>query len=326
MKLLTADLHLTDNSADEYRWNVFEHIMQAIIQYKIDEVFILGDIVDRKDRHSSKLVNRLVEQLIMVASRVNWLYILRGNHDTPLHPPAFWEFLGECHENIQYITKPEINTLSRTALLPFSPNPIEDWKDLDFKKVNVAFLHATITGATENGIRFTNNNFPDLPRNISIYSGDIHTPQVVGNLTYVGAPHPVKFGDDYPCRMLVLNDKYEIEVEIKLTTMQKRIIEINSVKDLEKLDVRHGDQVRVKFNLDAKDVNNWGNFQTSISEWATNKHVMVVSTDAIIQNKSDKSSLPIDLSPEVILKEFSVQEKISDDMLKIGLDLLKEVL
>ena len=63
--LLVSDLHLTDNPRDEYRWGIFGQIDSVIQTYQPSCLVILGDLTDKKDNHSSELVNRLLQPSII---------------------------------------------------------------------------------------------------------------------------------------------------------------------------------------------------------------------------------------------------------------------
>lgn len=326
MCLLTTDLHLDDQPANDYRWAVFEHILTAIMQYRVDPVFILGDLVDRKDRFSAAFVNRLLTELSRIAARTP-VYILRGNHDTTMHPPCYFDFLGEdVIDNITYVTKPTVFA-GELLLLPFTATPKEDWASLKLSEFRAAFMHATVTGAqVENGQVMENRNFPILPRDVKFYSGDIHVPQKVRNIVYVGCPHPIKFGDRFPCRMLLLNDEYDISHEISLSPPRKHLIEISDVHELERVQVRHGDQIKIRFNYPADQIGNWGLTESCIDQWAQEHGVTIAGTEVIVETSAPgNDQLPTEQSPAHILRAFAAHEELDDDLLDIGLSLLREV-
>src|ERR1035441_7279011 len=101
--LIFSDPHLTDNPLEEYRWTFLEQKLPALIaEHRIDTVWCLGDVVDRKDRHSGELVNRLVSAVLALQTPLN---ILMGNHDGPnADNPAYWSFLSTL-PNVKYITE-----------------------------------------------------------------------------------------------------------------------------------------------------------------------------------------------------------------------------
>ena len=328
MYLVVGDLHLDDKLENEYRWGIFEHIRTAVLQYPINAVIQLGDAVDRRDRFSAAFVNRLLTELRSLAARTK-IFILRGNHDTTLRPPNFFEFLNDDHA-IQYIHEPVIMAAAggvSALLLPFSANPKSEWEQFQLAKYAAIFMHATVTGAVvENGIVMENSHFPILPRRPKIYSGDVHVPQTIGNVVYVGAPHPVKFGDGYPCRMVLLDERtFDITLEIPLTPLRKFMLDITSVDELRHLNVRHGDQVKIRFQCPPSRIGEWGAIETFISEWAANLGVTIASTEVLVESVHTTQGTDPEQSPEQILKEFAASERLSEAMLTVGLMLLNEV-
>src|ERR1051326_3531567 len=147
--LLTTDLHLTDNPNDSYRWQIFDTLKEVAKKHKVTKIDMLGDCWDRKDKHSAKLVNKTVDcfQGLLSETKAE-ISVLSGNHDQPLSGPYYWEFLDDL--GIEYITKPTIDSV---YYLPFSANPIEDWKALDLTKASAIFMHQTIAGALVDGGR-----------------------------------------------------------------------------------------------------------------------------------------------------------------------------
>jgi len=329
LPLLTTDWHLDDSPENEYRWQIIERVLHAVIQYKVGAIFVLGDIVDRKDRHSGVLVNRLVEELGKLAARAP-VIILRGNHDTPLRGPAFWEFLSRIR-NIEYVTHPTpFNLFNQSKpdllLLPFTATPKETWRGIKFTDYRSMFMHATVTGAVvENGMVMENSKFPILPRSVKVYSGDAHTQQTVGGVTYVGAPHPVKFGDRFNCRMLLLDEKFGIAMELPLQGMHKFLLTVNDVNELAQYNVQPGDQVKIRFLCPQGDVTTWGLIDIAIKNWAEERGAIVAGTEVILDGLYDKArAADPGQSPEQILREFANQEGMADDLLTVGLSLLKE--
>ena len=89
--LLSADLHLSDRARDSYRFGLFPWLKKQQQKNKVDATFLLGDLTQEKDRHSSALVNRIVEELLTLTPPV---YVLRGNHDGLNPNSPFFKFLN----------------------------------------------------------------------------------------------------------------------------------------------------------------------------------------------------------------------------------------
>lgn len=323
--LVVGDLHLDDKPENEYRWGVFEHIRAAVIQYKPTAVFQLGDAVDRRDRFSAAFVNRLLTELRGIAARVS-IVIMRGNHDTTLRPPNFFEFLNRGSGDICYAHEP-IAYDNGLLILPFSANPKSEWSKFQLSSYKAIFMHATVTGAVvENGVVMENSHFPILPRRARIYSGDVHVAQTVGNVVYVGAPHPIKFGDRYPCRMLLLNEEtFDVEVEIPLRAVRKVMIDIASVEELQYVQATHGDQAKIRFKCPSSRIGDWGAIEAAINQWASMKGITIASTEVVVDGIHTGQAADPEQSPEQILREFAASERLSETLLTVGLTLLNEV-
>jgi DNA repair exonuclease SbcCD nuclease subunit len=328
-KLLSSDWHLDGNPSNSYRWDVFKELQAAAWEHDVDEIYLLGDIIDRKDRHSAAFVNQFIHALLATCTalgpRLKKFRIMRGNHDKPLQGPAFWEFINPLHDIIQYISEPTPD--GDVLLLPFSPNPMEEWQGLNYADYKAIFIHATVTGAiSESGIELEGTKLPLLPRSVKIYSGDVHTPQSVRNITYVGSPHPIKFGDTYDCRMLVLDDDYNIAHEIQLTPPRKVVGAISSIDDLKRLRVMPGDTLRLVYNLPPDQLDEWGKLETEIAAWAKTSNVALESTEIVVETNKAGDSVNVELLPEESLREFATAEGIDTDLLDVGLALLAESL
>ena len=324
--LLTTDWHLDDNPQNEYRWIIFEHVRTALMQYEPDAVFHLGDIVDRRDRFSSALVNRLITELRGIAARAP-VWILRGNHDTTLRRPNYLEFINGLDADVSYVFEPRPYDRG-LLLLPYSAHPKSEWADLGLRDYRAVFMHATVTGArVENGQVMENSEFPMLPGRVKFYSGDVHVQQTVRNVTYVGAPHPIKFGDDYPCRMLLLDSDYGVALEIPLSGPRKLLLEVSGSHDLDSLDVRGGDQVRLRVMLEADRVGGWRFDDSAVARWADARGVTVAGVEVTLRSVHHDGLPGQDVqavSAPDRLRRFAALESISDELLAIGLALLDE--
>jgi predicted phosphodiesterase len=319
--ILTADWHLDDQPSNEYRWQVFHELGRLLQGSDLNTVFILGDLTDRKDRHSAALVNRLIEALQQLPATIT---IIMGNHDKPVHGTPYWQFLNVL-PHVAFVDEPTV-TPTGLALLPYAAEPVREWRNVNLKQAKAIFMHQTVAGAVgDNGFVIEDDKLPILPRGVPVYSGDIHTPQKVGTVTYVGAPHPIKFGDRYQCRMLRLDAKFKIAEEITLLPPKKMISQVRSLDELRNLAVDPGDQLRVRFALPAGEMANWPQTEAAIAAWAEQQQVTVASVEAILETGDRKSVLGDLLAdPQEVLKAFAEAEGLDDKLLDYGLALLRE--
>ena len=187
--LLTSDLHLTDNPADDYRWKLFDFLADRCQAEGVKTLGILGDLTDAKDYHPSRLTNRIVEQIVRMRALVDEVIILEGNHDYLRKGHAYFEFLNHL-PGIRFIVKPyEDLTGSKAGLwLPHTKTPMQDWKDWDFTHYNYVFMHQTAPGSiASNGQAMDGDALPDFGES-KIYSGDIHVPRSLEASNMLEAP------------------------------------------------------------------------------------------------------------------------------------------
>jgi len=273
--LLASDLHLTDKPADEYRWGLFPFLRELCEREKVARVFILGDITDSKDRHSSRLVNRVADELLMLADAVpnhdsdNAVTCLMGNHDFIHNGDPFFGFLSHIPRVVFY-REPSYQDMMEgwgVGIVPFQREG-EDLLDAVrqvgalAERHDLLLMHQTIRGSQlSNGTTITEGTEHDdlreeFARWGKVYSGDIHVPQKVGLLEYIGAPYQIKFGDEYRGRVVLYDLETGHASDEHLKCMRKWTLDVASVAQLrDRLrDVSDGDMVRVRLAISRKDM------------------------------------------------------------------------
>lgn len=323
MRLLVADLHFTDNLADEYRWNIFRNIIDA----KPTEVYILGDLCHKKDRHSAVLVNRLIRELFNLTRSGMTVTIICGNHDEPLKGPPYWLFLNAI-PRVRFITRPTL--LGDIMLLPFSKDPMTEWRKLDLSNCKCIMMHQPVTGADlGNGRLVEVKNMIVFPRHIPVYSGDLHYPQTVDNVTYIGTPYPINFGEHHVYRMLAMADNnYKDYGEILLNPMAKHSVIITSINDLGVYPIHQGDQIKIEFVLPASRIDQWPVEREMIEAWAKENNVTTSVVKATIET-SPTASLNGELASQDFLHPidtllgFAEAEGIEEALVIAGYNILE---
>ncbi len=277
--IVTTDLHLSEKAEDQYRFDLFPWI-NSIEGYDIKMVIIAGDLTDRKNFHADWFVNKVVQSIRDLARKYQ-VFILKGNHDydaDPQHP--FFGFLGK-YQRVAYINKPRVIPFEpwgvKMLFLPHSHNPEKDWKILDrAKDIDVIFTHQTFNGAiAESGRRLGGmstsifDNF-DCP----IYSGDIHVPQSVGPVSYIGCPYHIHYGDVFSPRVLMMDDRFDYE-QFEFPAPRKLMIDIKKFDSKDKnlinkafAKANSGDRAKVKVHLPRADFEWWPHLREEIREYA----------------------------------------------------------
>ena len=336
--LLATDLHLTDNALEEYRWVFMETQLPALcVKHKIDNVYLLGDVWDRKDRHSATLVNRSARALQGVANAIPGDVVIQmGNHDELIVGSSFWEFLNTFNGRVRYITKPTLH--NDFLILPFSKDPVNEWASLDFEKPKAVFMHQTAPGANFGDARIVDaahaHKLPILTGSAITFSGDVHRPQVVNNeyvyIVYVGTPYPVRFNEDWPGRVLIIdsNDPRTIEV-VETSTMRRCILDLHPAKINKLVDeFKPGDQVRVRYHTTPDNIKHLTDDEKQVRDLIAQTGATLVSFESVVEEvvtTDDKTVASEDvstLSDEALLRLFAAEEKIDESILNAGIDIM----
>lgn len=320
--LLSGDWHLTDRQKDAYRWRIFPWLQSLILNHHIDRFICLGDITEAKDYHSSVLTNQIADALIDLKMNLEDMIIVPGNHDAsdPDHP--FFEFIK--YSKITWISKPTV--ISDELFLPHTRNYQNDWKHFKGKYAR-AFCHNTFQGAKNEFGRLM-DGIPTSAIPCPIYTGDIHAPQKVDNVTFVGAPYHVRFGDKYTPRVIILDGVKVRSIEVP--SPRKHVIELNAADRNSwcenKWAFNKNDMVRFKVFLDPKTIREWPIIQDTIKEIVQKTQVIQDSIIPIIDYKLQKQVInKSQLSTDIELVHEMCRRHQADNLTKkIGLDIIKD--
>ena len=291
--LVTADLHLTGRPADKYRFRFFKTLTHIVRKYSVSHVIILGDITDQKDCHSSELVNKIVGKLAELAELTS-VIILKGNHDYVDPTTPFFSWLTH-HKNIRFITEPtslKITTEgnSRWALfLPHTHTREGYGGEFDLAEFDYIFAHQRFDGAmAENGQKMTGMGLEVFAgTDATIYSGDIHVPQKLGPVLYVGAPYPIHFGDNYEPRVLLDNTQYKAK-SIPVSAIRKLLLKVKHPDKIADFEFCAGDQVKIELRLDRSDFPLWDDYRRSIVRSVGNGGAELFGL-RLVENKNGES-------------------------------------
>jgi len=327
--IVTSDLHLTDNPRDAHRFDLFPWLARQGSKHDAQHLLILGDLTDKKDHHSAQLVNKICDTLWGLLQNGGFLHItiLMGNHDYIDPNTPFFKFLNYSEyegSGIFFINKIE----HRHGLyLPHTRTPEKDWANLNFKDVDYCFLHHTFAGAKSSNGMAMKGTSPGIFKNkdVQFISGDIHVPQKLHNITYVGSPYHVHFGDSYKPRVLLLDGKKTKSLYFK--TINKHTIVITDPKELYNcIHLEQGDQVKVRILLHKFQFIDWPNYKTRVTEICKEIGVDLYGVELLehkkaTQNEEDRKQITTE-QPNEIFNAFCEQEKIGGVLKEIGEELL----
>lgn len=331
--LITTDLHINMKADDEYRWAFLGALPALIDEHDVTHLLVLGDLTHDKDKHPSVLVNRLVGVLTDIAEHVEEMWILKGNHDyvDPANP--FFQFLNHFHSDIHFIVDPyegpaRVFYPEKVLMLPHTRTPAKDWKK--FKPVKWCFMHQTVTGAVaSNGAEMIGEK---IPRKIfdceNILSGDIHVPQTIKGVTYVGTPYHVHFGDAFHPRLMLIDVEEDVIEEIPYDVAPRKIsLKLSSPDQLEEVDfIRSGDFVKVQVQMPRSDFPLWKKISDKLRaqlmelgarergiEVKELKRVRLVKNDKGVVHDRFKS-----IDDYKAIELFAKREKVTGELLDFG--------
>lgn len=336
--LITADWHLASNSRDDYRWFFVEKTLPRLLKTQdIDLLLFLGDLTEAKGAHDAELVNRTVlafKQLQEICPIV----CLQGNHDAFTVTQPFFGFLqelsGKGENPIYWVSAPTpLGSLKNlptssprtpgTLLLPFTHQPERDWGDINFRQYPWVFAHQCFAGASsESGKKLSGVSLSYFPKDTQVIAGDIHNPQTLGQLIYVGSPYHVDFGETFEPRCLLWNGK-RLE-SILIDGPQKQLVEASSLKELGKKKPTAGDIVKVRLEVESYDA--WPAAKLAIEEWADRNQVELCLAQPILKSPTKTSAKTFKereaLTDEELLRAYAKKRDVNDAYVKAGEKLL----
>lgn len=328
--LLVGDLHLAEGARNEYRFRVFDQIEKFCEKTPVARIILLGDLCDAKDRHTGALVNRIVASIAHLVDHAP-VFLLAGNHDAVDASTPFFSFLDYL-PGVTYYSSPAIISLAgkTCAVLPHSRRPHEDWKHLDLSRASYAFAHITLSGAIgENGQPLASSITSGFfaIEDLRTYSGDVHVPQKVGKVTYVGSPHPVHFGDAFKPRLLYLDDK-ERERSIPLEGVQRVMLDISTPREIERAAVHEGDQVKVRLHLEETDVGRWHALRKKIVSLCAQRKLDLVQVLLVRRpgKAAKKTKGAVHFDPVDTLEAYCEQRDLPSEYRKQGVAALRRAL
>lgn len=324
MWLVTSDLHLTDRPRDNHRFGIFEWLATQQQKHHVHCTFILGDVCDRKDNHSSNLVNRTIDELSLLRPPI---HILMGNHDYIAHSSPFFRFLN-CIEGLNFVSK--LTTLGGLGVVLLPHQPDQAKLEASCKKIppkQVVFTHNTFTGAeSETGSRLTGlsaSPIEDLQPRLWL-SGDVHKPQTLDcGLTYVGSPYHVRFGDNFTPRCLLVEGG-DMKKNLYFPCLRKWSLTIHGANDLFSADLNKGDQVKITLQLGREEVVEWAKHKRNILAACKELELEVfgIEMDVVGGSPERIKSDTKTTQPEDVFEEFCKSENVAANLKAVGKELL----
>jgi hypothetical protein len=294
---------------------------------RFDSLVILGDLTEEKDCHSSVLVNRLVAALTEFVREGISVHLLMGNHDYAEASSPFFRFLAH-HPRCYYYAKPQIVEIGncRWAFFPHMRDPIfGDPQRLRSVRVDFVGCHQKFRGATsESGHSLSGCSTSDLEKCGKVWAGDIHVPQKVGPVEYVGAPYPIRFGDAFKPRVVLIDGKQH--KDLYPISPQKLVLRISDPDELEYQPLwQPGDQVKVELSLRRSEFDCWEKYQRKIRRMCERNDLLLCGVSLV---EAGKKRLRLDGptakigTPREQFEAYCEQAGIDDADAAVGRELL----
>lgn len=334
--LITADLHFSDSPRDYYRHQfVRKELLEVIGDNKVKTLVILGDLTEKKDRHSSWLTNTVAEHLNILGSWVK-VIILQGNHDALDVACPFFYFVTMLRgsRQIRWIGDPSLITVEGLGRCLFLPHTTDHrrWVELPMGSVDWIFAHNTFKGTiSESGKELDGIPTDVFPKGVRVISGDIHKPQVVGPVTYVGSPYLIDFGDNFDPRMLLIK-KSGVVKSIPCTGPQKRLLHVDYVPDAKFVvsgESHAGDVVKVRVPVTKEVYAEWPEIQRKVRAWGESNGVEVHTIQPVVESSKNehksnvKKSGNARESDKSLVKRYGRLQGFGGKVIRIGCDLLE---
>lgn len=320
--LIMADLHLDDNPLHEYRWKIFPWLREIIVENGIEKLVILGDLTDKKDNHSAKLVNRLIDCLEDLLVSYFEIEILKGNHDYVNEP--FFNFLTK-------INKIRFRSVSTsTSNKPVVYIPYGDIMIFDNKVSKVIYCHHDFVGATyENGYP-CEKGYGQSPFNKfkgRVFSGHVHVPQKVGKVEYVGSPYPITFQEkEHDRHCIIYDDKKDSVTYVHFETIRrsKYTVRVNFIGSKV---YNEGDQVKFEVQLYQSEIFQYPEIKKDIRKYCEDNGLVLCGIklkklQSSRPRKNKKISMIKSKDNVSVLNHYSKREELSERHLTTALELI----
>jgi DNA repair exonuclease SbcCD nuclease subunit len=338
--LLTADLHLTSRPEHAYRLKYLEWL--AYQCESVDAVAILGDISDAKDNHTSSFLNAVTDRIASLSADLNGeLYLLFGNHDGPSKDEAYWRFLR--HLGLSYVTKFTVMQWSNADQLVFVPFAEETdllaWlcnPNLRSERCTVLMHTSADNAIVENGTALPNPKMPNtfLPAGFrgKVWSGDIHVPQVLGDIEYVGSPYHTRYGDQFTGRTVIYDTESGAITDLhfdeapRLLTARVEFPNLHQLQHFLEKNARAGDRLKMVGRVDTAILSqDWNQFMDDARYCA--QEFGVTMNGAVMEFTAAKSARSVPSarrSDAAIVRTYASQQGFDEATTKAGLDVLED--
>ena len=235
-----ADTHISLYSNDQIvkesklplRLHTLDKVLQNIVYYAIGRgihiVAILGDVF-----HTKSLIHALAQSVFLDFVRnfqqIEFI-IIDGNHDMSSRSGTGVSALKclDSEPNVRMLHHPEL--IDNVWFVPWGPDMVNEIKS---RKGDYLCAHIGVNEAQlSSGISVVSEiKMSDLTKYEHCILAHYHKPQSIGNITYVGSPIQLDWGEKHEEKRFLIVDSSKFTMESVPTTGYKKHFEFVITKD-----------------------------------------------------------------------------------------------
>jgi len=264
------------------------------------------------------------------------VYMLGANHDTTAEVGYhFFSFLDN-YENVTFISTPKSFELDgkNVLFLPHTRNPYETWKNQSYSEFDYIFIHQTLVGAVASDHYKAEKGLGSEifgTTKAKIYAGDVHVPQVIGSVEYVGAPARLRFGDSYTPRMLLEHSKKTEIIEMTHLPLKHKLT-IRTFEDIKQYDLSAGDMVKVVVAIPELEFNSYTEIRSELTDYLQEKQVVLAGielkrlTRVRLKVRGQSMITQEQQTPSIdVVSQYAKKEELGKELVEAAVTILEHV-
>jgi len=326
--ICTADLHLSAYTNDpvingvpeklHYTLLVINNIILYAKKQKIFNIVIAGDIF-----HTKNIIHSLAQSELLDLIRSNkdiTFYCINGNHDLSSRSGQGVSAL-KCLDNENNVRMFHNTTLIENIyFVPWDPdNMINDIKSGPTNSFLVAHLGVNEAKLSSGISIMSDIKLSDFKKYSHCFLGHYHKPQNVGNVTYIGSPIQMDWGEKNEEKRFIIVDSETGKIKSVPTDGYRKYYEFDLTKDnrdnlLKECETLQKGGHYIKLN--------------KIEEFDTNeiddKFRVVTKIDKDITNRGITSSMSTDEKISRYLEIKNIPENDRDIFKKEGINIINQ--
>ena len=310
-----ADLHLDKNRRFEDTKDVLRQIVTYAIENDVEQVWILGDIYDRRRPFNSEkvLFHKFVKSL---ADKGIVVQILPGNHDSGADTVSAVDEFGVLDlENVNLLSNPTVLTVDNHSIY---------------------LGHFLVNGSKLGSSDYLASNAIGLEKVLETKAdlyllGDVHKPQVLHSrpdVLYVGSVEQINFGERKEAKGFVLvetsvndiNPRYTF-VPVKNRPMIQHDVTYVELQENRDYECPEG-IIKMKITCtkdEYKEIN-----EDDIRNKLKSAYSLTIEYDIIREDRVRHSDISEGCSYEDAFIKYSEVAELDEETIKLGLDIIND--